>query len=239
MKTRNCIRLGGSLIGIGSFMAGVPSALAIQSAFVFPVAIAGVSIGGIGILCIAFPFVPKFEEPNLEVRRVTRNDLRDSYNYCGGIFGDNFSSYNQMKAWFHHNEKMFWMLEETKRKGALSITKIIGFYSVLPLNARGLEMVMDNQLVGRGFTTEHLAKDFESASAFYVGVIASDGRRARHQSIASLLTTVQQLKDAKNLPILTRPTTKDGLHLAKRRGFEAIDGSGTKDLDKIYRHRDS
>jgi len=239
MNRKTYMQLGSSLIGIGSFMAGVPTALAIQGAFVIPVAIAGVSIGGVGVILTAFPFIPKYEEPDLEVRRVKRNDLKDSYDYCGGIFGDNFSSFNQMKSWFHHNEKIFWILEEIKKKGSLSITKIIGFYSVLPLNKNGFDKVMNNQLDGRGFTTEHLTKDFKSSTALYVGVIASDGRKARYQSIASLLTTVQQLKDAKDIPVLTRPTTKQGLHLAKRRGFEAIDGSGARDLNKIYRHRDS
>ncbi|GEA11122.1 hypothetical protein [Alteromonas sp. KUL49] len=238
MDKKSYVQFGSSLIGIGGFMAGVPTALAIQSSFIVVVSIVGVSIGGVGIMLTVFPFIPRFDEPDLEVRRVKRNDLKGAYLYCGGIFGDNFSSYNQMKAWFHHNEKVFWILEEIKKKGAISLTKIIGFYSVLPLNKNGFEMVMNNQLDGRGFTVEHITKDFRSATALYVGVIASDGRKARHQSIASLLTTVQQLREAKDIPILTRPTTTEGLHLAKRRGFEAIDGSGTQDLDKVYRHRD-
>ena len=137
MRKKNYIRLGGSFIGIGSFMLGIPSALPLQSAIISLVATVGTSIGVTGILFIAAPFMPKIEDSKLVIRRLKRNDLRDVYNYCGGFFGDNFSSYNQMKAWFDHNEKMFWILEENRRKGKLNISKIVGFYwSLLDLCGR-------------------------------------------------------------------------------------------------------
>lgn len=240
MQRKQFFQSGGTLTGVGAFVAAVPTLITIPSGALIGsiITYVGVGLGGVGLLLFAIPFIPQWDEGDFVVRRVKRNDIKDAYAFCGGFFGDNFSSLNQVKEWFRHNDKMFWILETVKKKRTIKITEITGFYSILPLTDIGLTHVLSGQLDGRSFTTDHISENSDKASAFNIGVIASKGRREKHKAIGSLITAVTQLRDQRPVPLLTRPTTPEGLKLATRRGFVAIDGSGTRDMGKIYRHED-
>lgn len=238
MDSRQFVNRGGILLGLGSFIASVPSLATIPGPAIFEKILisVGLGIGSTGIIFVIIPFIPKWEEELPTVRRVKRNDLKLAHSFCGRIFGDNFASFNSVKHWFNHNDKMFWMVERTKRIKGITIHEITGFYSILPLSSSGHDHLISGQLDGRKFTTEHLTSNFSEAKAYYIGGIASRGGKSKAVALGSLMTAVSELHERLPLPIYTRPTTKDGLRLAAKKGFEALDGSGAKDLDKIYHY---
>lgn len=238
MRKERFLQNGAALATLGAFIFAIPPVLGISEP-VFVIRLLnyfGLIIGVLGIILCLLPFIPNFEYADPNIKKVKRNELRDAYNYCEGIFGGDFSSYNQVKEWFRHSKNIFWIVEKVKKKSNITVSEIAGFFSILPLNNDGYNFVIQGKLDGRHLYTEHLSEDFESAVALYIGVIASKGRKEQGQAIASLMTSISKIQETNACPILTRPTTKDGLRLAKRRGFEAIDGSGTKDLNKIYQY---
>lgn len=236
MERRRYVEGGVGLTTIGGFVAGLPSFVSIPGPVVTAAVLTGggVLLGAVGITIALLPFIPKWEEDDPTVRRVTRNDLKQAYAFCNGVFGENFSSFNSFKRWFSHNQKMFWVVEKTKHRGPARYQVITGFFSVLPLTKDGLDMLISSQLDTRAFSLSHIAQDFTSPAAYYIGAIASKGGKSKGVALGALIERTAQFVEAFPARIYTRPTTKDGLRSACHQGFEAIDGSGAGDLHKVY-----
>ncbi|MCM8600037.1 MAG: hypothetical protein NFW04_15500 [Candidatus Accumulibacter sp.] len=238
MERKKYFELGGLGATLGAFVSATPTLIAIPGPALIADAVKyfGIGIGTCGLLLVMIPFLPSlaFIEPT--VRRAKRNDLRIAYEFCQGMFGDNFATYNSVKRWFNHNDKMFWIVEKVRKSAAATVSEIRGFYSILPLTQAGEKALLDGEIDGRGFLIDHIAKNVESSVALYVGVIASKGIRFRGAALGSLITNITSILERKSCRIYTRPTTSDGLRIAKQRGFEAVDGSGTEQLDKLYVH---
>lgn len=238
MDKRGYLERGGLFATLGAFISATPSLIALPGPAIIGsvVTVVGVGVGSVGILLVIFPYIPNLHSQEPTVRRVKRNNLKAAYAFCGGIFGDNFSSFNSVKRWFHHNDQMFWIVVREKQKGPMVITKITGFYSILPLTSQGVSVLCDGQIDGRGFLIEHIAKDHHNAAAFYIGAIGSKGHKSKGIALGSLITTMTQILEKNPCDVYTRPTTRDGLRLARQKGFEAVDGSGTADMNKLYIH---
>lgn len=235
MNKQRYFEKGGLLATIGAFVAAAPGLMTLSGP-AFIITYIGIGIGSLGVILVFIPFLPILVSQEPTIRRVKRNDLKAIYDFCGGIFGDNFSSFNSIKRWFQHNDKMFWIVEQIKQKGPVTVSKITGFYSIIPLTSSGVEALRSGQIDGRGFLIEHIAKNIETASAFYIGAIGSKGTRSKGAALGSLITNITHILENKPCHVYTRPTTRDGLRLARQRGFEAIDGTGTVDMNKLYLH---
>jgi hypothetical protein len=166
--------------------------------------------------------------------RVTRNNLKNAYSFCNGVFGADFSSFNSAKKWFYHNKKMFFIVVKTKHKGPASYQVVTGIFSRFPLTDEGLNMLLGGQVEPTSFSLTHIAPDFTAPAAYYVGAIASKGGKSKGVALGALIERVRQFIEAVPVRVYTRPTTKDGLRAARQQGFEAVDGSGTKDMNKLY-----
>lgn len=238
MEKKRYLELGGIGATLGAFVSTTPTLILLPGPALLTDAVKylGIAIGTFGLLLVIIPFLPSiaFVEPT--VRRAKRNDLKLAYEFCQGMFGDNFATYNSVKRWFSHNDKMFWIVEKVRKNAAATISEIRGFYSILPLSRAGEKALLDGEIDGRGFLIDHIAKDTESSVALYVGVIASKGIRFRGAALGSLITNLTSTLERKPCRIYTRPTTGDGLRIAKQRGFEAVDGSGTDHMNKLYVH---
>ncbi|MEE9356675.1 MAG: hypothetical protein V3U75_13880 [Methylococcaceae bacterium] len=235
MYKKQYFERGGLLTGTGSFIAAIPALTrvpgpgTIATLFTY----SGLGIGVIGVAMILIPFIPKWQENYPTVRRVGRNDLKRAYIFCGGVFGDNFSSFNSVKKWFRHNNKMFWLVEKVKHNGPVKVSVITGFFSVLPLTQEGVDMLLDGQIDGTHFTTKHIALNFNTPVAYYVGAIGSKGGKSKGVALGALTERMSAFLETYPAPIYARPTTRDGLRIA-RQYFEAVDGSGTRDMNKLY-----
>lgn len=238
MDNKRYFERGGLLASLGAFIGAVPQMAALPAPAIVAsvVTYTGIGVGSLGLVLVLIPLLPVLTPQEPTARRVKRNDLKSMYAFCGGIFGDNFSSFNNVKRWFKQNEKMFWIVERVRQKGPITVSKITGFYSIIPLTNSGVEALHSGQIDGRGFFVEHIAKDNDTASAFYIGAIGSKGTRSKGIALGSLITNITQILDSKPRYVYTRPTTRDGLRLARQRGFEAVDGSGTADINKLYFH---
>ena len=138
MDKEQYIGRGSLMTGTGGFVAAIPTLTALPEQFAIAAIILtysglGIGIGVVGVMMVLVPFAPKWEDNYPIVRRVSRSDLKRAYSFCDGFFGDNFSSFNAVKKWFHHNKNMFWIIEKCKHKGPTSISVVTGFFSVLPL----------------------------------------------------------------------------------------------------------
>lgn len=227
---------GGLLTGAGSFVAAIPTLTTVPG----PAAIAtiftfsGIGLGAIGVLLIVAPFIPRWHEEYPIVKRVGRGDLKRAYTFCGGFFGDDFSSFNSVKKWFRHNEKMFWMVEKHTHSGPARLSVVTGFFSILPLTQAGVKMLLEDQIDGTKFTTEHIEPNFDSPAAYYVGAIGSKGGKSKGVALGALIERMYVFLENYPAIVYTRPTTRDGLRIARQQQFEAVDGSGTEDLNKLY-----
>ncbi len=236
MDKKQYLQRGGLLTGTGGFVAAVPTLTTVPG----PTAIAtfltfsGIGIGVIGVMMVLIPFIPNWQENYPTIRRVGRNDLKQAYLFCGGFFGDDFSSFNAMKKWFHHNKQMFWIVEKTKRKGPVTVSVVTGFFSILPLTKEGVTMLLDGQIDGTSFTTKHIALNFDAPKAYYVGAIGSKGGKSKGVALGALLGLMTEFLEKHQASVYTRPTTRDGMRVARQQQFEAVDGSGTSDMNKLY-----
>lgn len=114
--------------------------------------------------------------------------------------------------------------------------KPTGFCSVMPMNETAKELLEKEELQGISFTPEHIVKPRTESSCIYIGAIAAKGFRAKHDLILYLKGIIETEFDHGVDCIFTRPTTKKGLKLAKRFGFQPVSPDADDDeLERIYK----
>lgn len=236
MDRKKYFEIGLSLVGIGGFLASLPSWVKIPliTSASQTIQNIGTGIGLIGIIFCIVPFLPKIDMDFPKPRQVKRNDLNSAYSFCKKIFSGDFSSFNTSKRWFKKNKDMFWIVEQSIQRGPATVNEVRGFFSIIPLTYLGKEMLLEGDIDGSNFTKEHICATNESPAALYVGAVGAKGLRAKGVALGAITSEISNNLRNHNIEVYTTPRTKDGLRIAKKFGFEAVDGSGTKDLNKLY-----
>ena len=145
-----------------------------------------------------------------------------------------------MKYWFNHNDRIFWVVERVKRKAGFKQTKVVAYYSIVPLTKTATKLVLNEELPGTDFTTEHIARDREVAHAYYIGGIAATGFRARGAVLSYLKAKALELEDVslkKGIPplFLTRPVNRVGLRLVGQHDFTPANSNVTSPMGRVHR----
>lgn len=187
-----------------------------------PLETMGVVFVIIGFGLIVWPFIPERAHKDYDPRRAKRGDLKVIYDLCNRVFDGEVSSFNKMKQWFNHNKNIFYVIEEIRRKAGFKRSKIVGYYSIIPLTKSAATLVKKEELYGTDFTTEHIAKETETPAAYYIGGVAAKGWRAKGVAVNYLKGKALDLHDNVFMPFLTRPITRDGLRLAQKYDFFPI-----------------
>lgn len=174
---------------------------------------------------------------DLDPRPAKRSDLKFIFDLGKTHFGRQVSSLNKMKEWFNHNDHIFWVVERVKRRAGFKQTKVVAYYSIVPLTKAATKLVLDEQLRGADFTTEHIAKHQEVAHAYYIGGIAAKATdiRAKGYAVAYLKAKVLDLEENNRVLFLTRPINRVGLRLVNRHDFIPAASNVTDPMDRVHR----
>jgi hypothetical protein len=150
------------------------------------------------------------------------------------MFDGEVSSLNKMKLWFNHNKDIFWVVEKVKRKVGCKTTSIVGYFSIIPLTNEATSLIKSYELLGTEFTTEHITKENEIPSSYYIGGVAAKGWRARGATVNYLKAKAFDLEDENARPMLTRPITKEGLKLADKYDFYPLKENVSNPMKEVH-----
>ncbi|MCG7549042.1 hypothetical protein [Pseudoalteromonas sp. Of7M-16] len=223
---------GVSLVTVGGFISATPQFIVVPYSLLFTAA--GLSIGVLGVILCGLYVIPKYTNSGVMIRKVTRNDLRDAYEFCKQTFTGRFSSFNDSKQWFKKNKNIYWIVESERSFGKFKKVEITGFFCILPVNKEGLKELNNGSADGANFRSEFVCKENEEPSAYYIGAIGAKGRLSKYATLNSMKTQLDNLLESNPKDVYTKPTTIDGLRLALKYGFEALEVKGEEVLDKLY-----
>lgn len=142
-------------------------------------------------------------------------------------------SRNDTKQLFKKHPKGFYVVEKRKTRGTDERRKIVGFFTLGPINQLGAKELHK----GKPFREEFLARSFKSDQAVGVYIGSVVGVRGMAEGVATsyLLGRLDNLSDYGLHKVYTRPITMKGLELAKREYFEPVrDDVGPNELKHIY-----
>lgn len=168
-----------------------------------------------------------------DVVRVHSNQLDEFYALCKEVLGDEIATYDQMVRWYRKNPNVLYAVYALRHLGFVTKSKMVGFFSVFPVTKEAKELLQRNRLKGTELSASQITK-LENAAAFYVGAIGASGFRAKQQTLAALLGYLLPLVSKKANVVFTHPVTKDGLRLARQRGFEPVLKSSSQSDDVIF-----
>jgi hypothetical protein len=115
-------------------------------------------------------------------------------------------------------------------------SKPTGFCSIMPMKDDARALLDREELAGISFTPEHIVKPAGDKSCIYIGSIAAKGLRAKRDIILYIKGVIDTEFESGVECIYTRPTSKEGLTLAKRFGFEPVSSDAKFDeLERIYK----
>lgn len=114
---------------------------------------------------------------------------------------------------YRHNRRSIWKVKDTQTN------KIIGYFCILPLTARGEEKVLERDLIGEGLDIKCFAKNFRKGTPFYIGSIAGLSRKGGAAALESLKSQLVRFEASK---AYARPMTAEGVRLVKKFGFNPV-----------------
>jgi hypothetical protein len=101
-------------------------------------------------------------------------------------------------------------------------TELTGFFDILPLTISAATEIKSGRLRGSQIVIEHMESDQNLARTFYLGAIVGTNLHARASMVSALDRRMKELTERGALEFLTRPITRDGLRLAKKKGFRKL-----------------
>lgn len=118
----------------------------------------------------------------------------------------------------------------------LDVAKYTGICSIVPMTDKAKALLEAENLNGLTFTPEHISKPRQEHTCLYIGSVGAIGARAK-KHILIFLEGVIDSEFGKGIDVVfTRPTTKNGLRIAKRFGFiPVMDDAGEDELNRLYR----
>lgn len=240
-KKETAITAGSALVTIASF-AGGPTIGAPTVLWIILGCFGGAGVL-YGLFMIAVDSAPRLS-PSSEyaarlagkysARLAKRNEL-DSIQDLAEKYLPNkeVPSRNDTKKIFKKHPKGFYVIEKKKVRGTEERRKIVGFFTLGPINQLGARELHK----GKPFREDFLARSFNSDQAVGVYIGSVVGRRGMAEGVATsyLLGRLETLCDYGLRKIYTRPITMQGLELAKREHFEPVrDDVGPHELNQIY-----
>lgn len=117
----------------------------------------------------------------------------------------------------------------------ITLNKPTGLFSALPMNKAARNLLEKEELHGLKFSDKHIIKENRPYTCLYIGAVGAIGPRAKRQILEFLKGFIHaEFKKGVEI-IFTRPTTNDGLRVAKASGFiPVLDDVASNELDRLY-----
>jgi hypothetical protein len=197
----------------------------------------------LGILSICFAIglwlfsktPPIFVWNDYECHKARKKDLDLIYEFAKQQFGEGISSLQTMQKWYKKNPSVFFVVITERMKPSEIRTKIAGYYCVLPLTDLGIEKIKTGEVRGADIPLEYIARIKKESSAVYVGGIAAKGGRAKAALLAVMNKEFYSNSSRWPKVFYTRPVTWDGVRVAKKKGFVALDPLKNGEINTIYK----
>lgn len=172
-----------------------------------------------------------------DCRIAKRNELRLVHNFAKKFFRNNVSTLTQMKQWHKKNPHLYWLLILNKRTHKKTISKMVGYYTLIPLTERASALVEREELNGTLFTSEDIVADNQKPASIYIGAVAANRLpfRARGVVLSYLKQHVERENKRGVTAVYTRPVNGTGLELVERYNFSPVDPNIDEGLNRIYK----
>ena len=175
------------------------------------------------------------DEVYINFRCAKRGELELLLPLYDELVGGERPSINQLKAVHRANENCFIFMERVRVRGVAKSAKVIGFCTVVPVNAEASELLEKNELNGLKFNKDHICSPSKKPKSVYVGSIGAKGAGAKGGVLNYVLGKLDDCADHGIKRVFTRPVTRDGLRIARKYGFEPVDPSVSPDeLRELY-----
>lgn len=202
----------------------------------------GVCFVLVGLIGMVVPFTvikewasSLVEAPRFKCRLARRNELEQLHQFAEEFFGDSIASVESMRQWHRKNPQLFYLVHESTVRGGKTTDLLVGFFDLIPLTKRAVELLEKEELNGATFSEHHIVKPNGQPAAVYVAAIATRSFSAKHW----ILGKVEERLDRylrRGLTIYGRPVTQTGLRLVKKHDFVPVSpqARGTE-LLRIYK----
>jgi hypothetical protein len=246
MIDKQRIAIGAGLIGVGGSLLSL-GASEVEEKFRSLGLPTGLSSAGIYfgafLLAMGVAFIvvsvelPGRSIVRYEFRRIRRNELRPLLRFARRLLGQ-APSLNQVKDLYNTNPNAIWVAERVKEHSASGITstKVVGFFTIVPLTDKAMRLVEEERLDGLHFTSEHIAGPKQKPAALYLGSVAAKGFQARAEILAYVRGRIEDEVERGSGIVYTRPISRDGLRLATKYSFLPVaENSASNELGRIYK----
>lgn len=159
-------------------------------------------------------------------------ELKTIHELAVHLFGTDVSDLRSMREWSDVNRKIFWAIRRVTVGPGQRVEQIVGYFCVIPLNGDAAVKVKRGDIKGASITLHHIATSKETPAALYIGGIAGIDFASRGASLHYLAANIQNFSADKNLKVLTRPVTDDGLRIVE--GYRMIPVNGQGGLGEVY-----
>jgi hypothetical protein len=232
------IAAGALLIGIGSAEAQVERLLSarLPPYWASALAILGILCVVAGVLLwllsrISAPLVWK----DYECHKARKKDLDLIYNFAKQQLGEDVSPVEVMKSWYGKNPSVFFVIITEKRTSFEVSKRMVGYFCAIPLTESALGKIESGEIKARDLPNEYIARIRRDCRAVYIGGIAAKGLGAKAALLAVLHKEFTSGKRKWARTFYTRPVTKDGVRIAIKKGFTAIDPLNHGKVGAIYK----
>lgn len=233
------LSLGISMIGLGI------SLIALESLTIIPIElksytlISGITVVFIGLVTIVLwktRIVLKYS--NIIIDKIS-NKATEFFNYeydviygqskclkslCNigrNIIGENHADEETLKTRLSKNNKIVKIIKSLRnnKKG------ISGYYIAYPINKEADNFLQQRLITnGKGIRNEHILTEFSQASAIYISMVAGRSIHSKAFSLYILRKDINEYvsKYRKIKRLYAKPSTKDGLRILTKYGFEPL-----------------
>lgn len=159
-------------------------------------------------------------------------ELRIIHELAVRLFGTDVSDLRSMREWWDVNRKIFWAIRRVTIGPGERVEKIVGYFCVIPLTGDATVKIRRGDIKGASISLHHIAASKDAPVALYIGGIAGIDFASRGAALHYLTSNIQNFGADKNIKVLTRPVTDDGLRIVE--GYRMIPVNGQGGLGEVY-----
>jgi len=170
-----------------------------------------------------------------DIQVADRGDLEDLHDFCENYAGEHFATIESWRKRYDKHPGTFFMLKETRKKRFKTIVRLVGAFTIIPVNESARQLLEGDELSAVTFSPTHIAEPSEKAAALYISGVVGSSFRSKGFVLSFLRDRLKTEQERGNSLVYTRPMTDDGLRLAKAHGFSPVDPAVINRVDKIYK----
>lgn len=178
---------------------------------------------------------------NLRYRAVIarKEDLSRLHGFCLEIVPNGFAALEVWLARYDKNPNIFYMVEVFDERESCKQGKLVGAFTVTPVNKDARDLLEEEKLKGVNFTLDHITAPDDSPAAIYISGIVASKKIAKGVTLGFLINVLEREAEKGNCLVYARPMSKDGLRMVElqKYGFSPVNPSALHQLDRIYRKK--